>query len=89
MQKGKQYDYKPGFVPANKWRCLSFICPAHCCAGIAFYPPAMGEQPLNAGIHELATHRWCGTLCHHSVRWALTPPFHPYRDERGGSFLSP
>ena len=60
-------------------RCLSFICPTHCCAGIAFYPPAMDEQPLDAGIHELATHRWCGTLCHHSARWALTPPFHPYR----------
>jgi len=47
--------------------------------GIAFYPPAMDEQPLNAGIHELATHRWCGALCHHSARWALTPPFHPYQ----------
>ena len=47
--------------------------------GIAFYPPAMDEQPLNAGIHELATHRWCGALCHHSTRWALTPPFHPYQ----------
>ena len=50
--------------------------------GIAFYPPAMDEQPLDAGIHELATHRWCGALCHHSARWALTPPFHPYRNRR-------
>ena len=38
-------------------RCLSFICPTHCCDGIAFYPPTMDEQPLDAGIHELATHR--------------------------------
>ena len=75
----KQYGYKPGFVPVAMGRCLSFICPTHCCDDIAFYPPTMDEQPLNAGIHELATHRWCGTLCHHNARWALTPPFHPYR----------
>ena len=48
--------------------------------GIAFYPPTMDEQPLDAGIHELATHRWCGALCHHNARWALTPPFHPCRN---------
>ena len=89
----KQYGYKPGFVPVAMGRCLSFICPTHCCDDIAFYPPTMDEQPLNAGIHELATHRWCGALCHHSARWALTPPFHPYRYPSawncGGCSLSP
>ena len=44
----------------------------------ALYPPAMDEQPLNAGILELATHKACGTRYHYCVRWALTPPFHPY-----------
>jgi len=43
----------------------------------AVYPPAMDEQPLNAGILDLATHKTCGTPSHDDVRWALTPPFHP------------
>ena len=48
---------------------------------VAAYPPAMDEQPLDAGILDLATHRWCGTPCRHGARWALTPPFHPYHRE--------
>ena len=39
----------------------------------------MGEQPLNADILDLATHRACGMVYHYTTRWALTPPFHPYR----------
>lgn len=38
----------------------------------------MGEQPLNAGILGLATHKACGIPRHHGIRWSLTPPFHPY-----------
>ena len=41
-------------------------------------PPGKGEQPLIAGILGFATHKACGMLCCHSIRWALTPPFHPY-----------
>lgn len=44
----------------------------------AVYPPAAGEQPLNAGLLDLATHKACGTRYHYRARWALTPPFHPY-----------
>lgn len=58
----------------------------------AAYPPAMGEQPLNAGILGLATHKACGIPCRHRTRWSLTPPFHPYRillmRVCGGRFLS-
>jgi len=46
---------------------------------IAAYPPAMDEQPLTAGIFGLATRRMCGDAGHPASRWALTPPFHPYR----------
>ena len=50
----------------------------------------MDEQPLNAGILDLATHGRCGTQYRYRARWALTPPFHPYLPmEAGGSFLSP
>lgn len=45
---------------------------------IAVYPPTMDEQPLDAGIFDLATRRKCGSICRHIDRWALTPPFHPY-----------
>ena len=46
---------------------------------LAAYPPTMGEQPLNAGILDLATHKTCGIPYCCGTRWALTPPFHPYR----------
>jgi len=39
----------------------------------------MGEQPLNAGILDLATHKACGDRHHCRSRWALASPFHPYR----------
>ena len=49
----------------------------------------MGEQPLNAGILGLATHKMCGMLYCYNIRWALTPPFHPYPQLlAGGYFLS-
>ena len=51
-----QWDYKPGYVAGRACR-LSFICPVHCCTDIAVYPPTMDEQPLDAGILDLATHR--------------------------------
>ena len=58
----------------------------------------MGEQPIAdpmneiplAGIHGLATHKTCGMLCRHNIRWALTPPFHHHhgREGRGCHSLS-
>ena len=54
---------------------------------VAAYPSTMDEQPLNADILGLATHKVCGMPCCHGTRWALTPPFHPYR-MCGGYFLS-
>ncbi len=35
---------------------------------VAVYPPTMGEQPLNAGILDFATHEVCGAICRHTVR---------------------
>ncbi len=35
---------------------------------VAAYPSAMDEQPLNADILDLATHKMCGMLCRHSTR---------------------
>ena len=56
---------------------------------LAAYPPTMDEQSLNAGILGLATHKTCGRQYHYRLRWALTPPFHPYRPRMaGGHFLS-
>ncbi len=45
---------------------------------VAVYPPAVDEQPLDAGILDLATRKTCGTEYRYPVRWALAPPFHPY-----------
>ena len=45
----------------------------------ATYPPAADEQSLNAGIFGLATRQRYAGICRHTPRWALTPPFHPYR----------
>jgi len=44
---------------------------------VAVYPPTMDEQPLDAGILDLATHKACGRQCRHRRRWALASPFHP------------
>lgn len=37
-------------------------------APLAVYPPAMDEQPLNAGILDLATHKACGTEYRYPAR---------------------
>ena len=97
MQKG----YKPGYVADTLEGVvcrLSFILTvcrqtAPAPKRRAAYPPAMDEQPLAAGVFGLATHRMCGMPCRHGIRWALTPPFHPYpcplcEEDAGGRFLS-
>jgi len=57
----------------------SFICERRYRRSLAVYPPTMDEQSLNAGVLDLATHKTCGAPCYRGARWALTPPFHPYR----------
>jgi len=44
----------------------------------------MDEQPLDAGILDLATHKTCGAPSRGGARWALTPPFHPCSPRRRG-----
>jgi len=67
-------DDKPGYVGLpdvvadHTATGPSFIYAACRHAAGAVYPPAMGEQPLNAGILDLATHKACGTECHHPAR---------------------
>ena len=75
----KQRGCKPGYVtgPCGDG-CQSFIYAVRCRTAEAVYPPAMGEQPLNAGILDLAAHETCGALHCCLARWALTSPFHPY-----------
>ena len=57
----------------------------------ATYPPTSDEQPLIVGIHGLATRGTYGRMTSLPPRWALTPPFHPYRPTAqaaaGGYFL--
>ena len=36
------------------------------------------SNPDDVGILDLATRKTCGTASYPAVRWALTPPFHPY-----------
>ena len=43
-------------------------------------PSDSGEQPSGVGLFELATRRTTSTRVLPRSRWALTPPFHPYRD---------
>ncbi len=78
-------------MPVSHLSTMSVAGPSgwamRCMATVAVYPPTMGEQPLNAGILDLATHEVCGATCRHVARWALTPPFHPCR-RCGGNFLS-
>ncbi len=54
-------------------------------------PPGIGRATLHtAGILGIATLKSCGMPCRHDIRWALTPPFHPYppTESAGGCFLS-
>ncbi len=60
---------------------LSFIYGGSHLPSPATYPPASGEQPLNAGVHGLATRGTYGRPASLPPRWALTPPFHPYLPE--------
>jgi len=75
---------KPGSVPEADFGSLSFIYDGSHLPPPATYPPASGEQPLIAGIHGLATHGTYGRMTSLPPRWALTPPFHPYRSEIPG-----
>ena len=75
---------KPGSVPEADSGPLSFIYDGSRLPPPATYPPASGEQPLIAGIHGLATHGTYGRTTSLPPRWALTPPFHPYRSEIPG-----
>ena len=97
-------DYKPGYVGRRSYRTRRTTVPARhlserrvATRALAVYPPATDEQPLIAGILDLATHKTCGRQCRHRRRWAFTPPFHPYPRESlpgreeiasGGYFLS-
>ena len=45
---------------------------------LATYPPTLDEQPLIVGIHGLATHETHSQNVSLPLRWALTPPSHPY-----------
>ena len=59
---------------------LSFIYDCGHPQPLATYPPTLGEQPLIVGIYGLATRKaYCQTTLL-PLRWALTPPFHPYPD---------
>lgn len=75
---------KPGSVPEAILGPLSFIYDGSHLPPPATYPPASGEQPFIAGIHGLATHGTYGRMTSLPPRWALTPPFHPYRSEIPG-----
>ncbi len=72
---------KPGSVPGADPGSLSFIYDGSHLPPPATYPPASDEQPFIAGIHGLATHGTYGRMTSLPPRWALTPPFHPYRSE--------
>ena len=65
-----------------KAKPLSFIYDCGHPQPPATYPPTLDEQPLIVGIHGLATRK---AYCRKTLlpsRWALTPPFHPYRGVR-------
>ena len=55
-----QQACKPGYVLSKE--CLSFISTLCHHKALAVYPPASGEQPYNAGIHNLTTHKTYGIL---------------------------
>ena len=59
-------------------RPLSFIYDCDHSQPLATYPPTLGEQPLIVGIRGLATRKAYGQTTLLPLRWALTPPFHPY-----------
>ena len=68
--------YKPSSVPPKG--PLSFIYDYGHPQPLATYPPTLGEQPLIVGIHGLATRKAYSQTTLLPLRWALTPPFHPY-----------
>jgi|GEM_PF-1596974 len=53
-------NYKPGYVGSNGYRLTANHSPGSSFI-FAVYPPAAGEQPLIAGILDLATHKACGS----------------------------
>ena len=67
------------YLPLSRHGPLSFIYDGSRLPPPATYPPASDEQPLFAGIHGLATYGTYGRSTSLPPRWALTPPFHPYR----------
>lgn len=71
---------KPGSVSGREWSgSLSFIYDDSRLPPPATYPPTSGEPPSIVGVHGLATYGTYGRSASLPPRWALTPPFHPYR----------
>lgn len=71
---------KPGSVPmrVTPHGCLSLVYDMGHPMPLSIYPSTSDEQPYCVGIHDLSTHdAYCDTVSL-PVRWALTPPFHPY-----------
>ncbi len=68
--------YKPSSVLPKE--PLSFIYDCGHPQPLATYPPTLDEQPLIVGIHGLATRKAYSQTTLLPLRWALTPPFHPY-----------
>ena len=73
--KKVQPDDKPGYVghglPRARGLPMAFRHlsePDVATTALAAYPPTMGEQPLNAGILGLATHKACGAAYHYVAR---------------------
>ena len=63
---------------SHKGEPLSFIYDYGHPQPLATYPPTLDEQPLIVGIRGLATRKTYGQTTLLPLRWALTPPFHPY-----------
>src|SRR5919202_3389805 len=75
---GSRADCKPGSVPRGPGRWPS-IYDAGCPAPPATATRGLGEPPADALLFGLAPDGVCLADRSPGRRWALTPPFHPYR----------
>jgi len=83
-RRGPRADCKPGSVPPvtrGRWPSL---WDAGYPAPLATETRGLSEQPTNALLFGLAPGGVCLAGRSPGRRWALTPPFHPYRRRAGG-----
>ena len=77
-----------GFCPAGRSQLGRLSLSGHCCQYPLAAHPQTRRGASSSAVWPCSERGLPGRPCHHGRRWALTPPFQPYRRKTAGGLLS-